>query len=91
MTPLSILLYVALALAGFIFQSLLRGGVRAVIYPLSFALGTMAGYYFGQYALYALSFNAGMISRAAVGGYWHCVLLEAVCLALGALGGFYFI
>jgi hypothetical protein len=31
------------------------------------------------------------VSRAALGGYWHCVLIEGACLVLGIVAGFYFI
>jgi uncharacterized membrane protein YdfJ with MMPL/SSD domain len=91
MEPLTILLYASLALVGFIFQSLLHGSVRLLVYPLSFVLGVVVGSNFSSYAVHALSFNVGMVSRAAVGGYWHCVLIEAACLVLGIVAGFYLI
>ncbi len=91
MEPLTILLYASLVLVGFIFQSLLHGGVRLLVYPLSFVLGVVVGSNFGSYAVHALSFNVGMVSRAAMGGYWHCVLIEGACLVFGIAVGFYLI
>ena len=71
--------------AGFIFQSVLPGQIRMVlIYPLSLLLGILT-IKLPNYFL--LAFNVGMISRAAVGGYWMCVVLEAALLAGGLVIG----
>jgi hypothetical protein len=66
--------------AGLIFQSVLPRNIRLAVYPMSFVLGFVGArtqlYYF-------LAFNAGMISWAAVGRYWHCVAIETAALLLG--------
>jgi len=73
-------LYGLCVLAGFIFQSVLPSNIRILVYPLSAVLGFLSV----RLPLYALlAFNAGMIGRAVVGKYWHCVLIEAVALLLG--------
>jgi hypothetical protein len=73
-------LYGLCLLAGFIFQSVLPSNVRILIYPLSAILGFLSV----RLPLYALlAFNVGMIGRAAVGKYWHCVVLEVAALLLG--------
>lgn len=87
-----ILLYAILALAGFFLQNALHSGLRFVIYPLSFVLGILAGYYFSYpFGYCALSFNIGMIGRAVVGGYWLCVAVECMCLFVGVFVGIYLI
>jgi hypothetical protein len=73
-------LYGLYILAGFIFQSVLPSNVRILIYPLSAILGFLSV----RLPLYALlAFNVGMIGRAVVGRYWHCVALEAAAMLLG--------
>jgi len=79
-------LYIVFAISGFFFQSLLRGGFRLIIYPVSFILGLISAY---QSNYYTLCLNIGMIVRATVGGYWYCVVLEGACLAIGLLIGLY--
>lgn len=73
-------LYGGCFFAGLIFQSVLPRNMRLAVYPLSFVLG-FAGT--SAQAYYLLAFNAGMISWAAVGRYWHCVAIEAAALLLG--------
>lgn len=81
-----ILIYVVVFALGFVFQALLPGNIRMLlIYPLSFVLGILTI----KLADYnPLAFNLGMISRAAVGSYWMCVLLEAALLVAGLVVGF---
>ena len=70
--------------AGLVFQSVLPSNVRILIYPLSAVLGFLSV----RLPLYALlAFNIGMIGRAAVGKYWHCVALEAAAMLLGIVIG----
>jgi hypothetical protein len=80
-------------IAGLVFQSLLHGGRRIIVYPLSFFLGVAGGMAFGTAfdvaAYYALSFGSGMAGRAALGGYWNCVAMEAGCLLGGLIVGVY--
>jgi hypothetical protein len=72
-------------LAGFVFQSVLPSSVRIMVYPLSAVLGFLSV----RLPLYALlAFNVGMIGRAAVGKYWHCVALEAAALIFGIAVGY---
>ena len=66
--------------AGLIFQSILPRNARLVVYPMSFVLGFL-GMKAQMYHL--LAFNVGMIGRAVVGKYWHCVALEAAAMLLG--------
>jgi hypothetical protein len=73
-------LYGLCILAGFIFQSVLPRNIRLVVYPMSFALGFL-GLRIPMY--YLLAFNVGMIGRAVVGRYWHCVAIEAAAMMLG--------
>ncbi len=77
-------LYLIFALLGLFFQNFLHSGIRIVIYPLSFILGLVIGYNLNYYVL---SFNLGMISRAVIGGYWHCVVVESLCLLSGIVIG----
>jgi hypothetical protein len=78
-------LYGLCALAGFIFQSVLPRNVRILIYPLSAVLGFLSA----RLPLYALlAFNVGMIGRAAVGKYWHCVAIEAAAMIFGIAVGY---
>lgn len=73
-------LYGLCILAGVIFQSVLPSNVRILVYPLSAVLGFLSV----RLPLYALlAFNVGMIGRAVVGRYWHCVALEAAAMMLG--------
>jgi len=73
-------LYGLYALAGLLFQSVLPSNVRILVYPLSAVLGFLSV----RLPLYApIAFNVGMIGRAAVGKYWHCVALETAALLLG--------
>jgi hypothetical protein len=83
-----------LAIAGLLFQSLLHGGRRIIVYPLNFLLGVAAAFVAGldtglDYSIAICAFCIGMASRAAMGGYWHCVLMELGCLAAGIFVGFY--
>lgn len=73
-------LYGGLALAGLLFQSVLPRNIRLVVYPMSFVLGFVGA---RAQLYYLLAFNAGMISWAAVGKYWHCIAIEAAALLLG--------
>ncbi|MFH1623036.1 MAG: hypothetical protein ABIA12_00750 [Candidatus Aenigmatarchaeota archaeon] len=66
--------------AGLILQSVLPGNVRLAVYPLSSVLGFLGA---RIPAYYLIAFNIGMIGRAAIGRYWHCVLIEAAALLLG--------
>jgi len=78
-------LYGGLALAGLLFQSVLPSNVRILVYPLSAVLGFLSV----RLPLYALlAFNVGMIGRAVVGRYWHCVAIEAAAMLLGIAVGF---
>ena len=79
-------LYGLCALAGLLFQSVLPSSVRIMVYPLSFVLGLLAV----RLPLHALlAFNVGMIGRAVVGRYWHCVALEAAALIFGIAVGYF--
>jgi hypothetical protein len=82
----SISLYVIFAAGGFFAQSILPSSKRFIVYPASFILGLVTGW---QSNYFTLSLGAGMIGRAVAGGYWHCVVLEAVCLVTGILIGVY--
>jgi len=86
MTLETIIIYITLGGLGLIFQAILRGEIRIIIYPLSFILGLITGIHFNYYTL---SFNVGMISRAAISGYWICALVETAALVAGFLVGFY--
>ena len=79
-------LYGICVLAGFIFQSVLPSNIRILVYPLSAVLGFLSV----RLPLYVLlAFNVGMIGRAVIGRYWHCVALEAAAMFLGiAVGSF---
>jgi hypothetical protein len=79
-------LYGLCVLAGFIFQSVLPSNVRILVYPLSAVLGFLSV----RLPLYALlAFNIGMVGRAVVGRYWHCVAIEAAALLLGIAVAFF--
>jgi hypothetical protein len=85
---------VGLAIAGLLFQSLLHGNLRLMIYPLNALLGVAAGYLAGMdqgldFALSVVAFCLGMAGRAAMGGYWNCVAMELGCMAFGVLVGIY--
>lgn len=82
----SISLYVIFAAGGFFAQSIIPSGKRFIVYPASFIIGIVTGL---QSNYFALSLAVGMIGRAVAGGYWHCVVLEAVCLVSGILVGVY--
>ncbi len=87
MVAISVIQFSAVAVVlGFAFQSILPGNIRMLIYPLSFMLGLITGM-FSFY--YLLAFNLGMISKAAVGRYWHCVFLEVMLLSLGLMIGIF--
>ena len=73
---------VLVAAVGFIFQSILQSPYRIVIYPVSLVIGILLAVDFNYYLV---SFNIGMIGRAASGGYWHCAVMEAAALAIGFL------
>lgn len=66
--------------AGLIFQSVIPRNIRLAVYPMSFVLG-----FFGArtQVYYLFAFNVGMISWAAVGKYWQCVVIEVAALFLG--------
>jgi len=73
--------------AGFIFQVFLPGQIRMIlIYPLAFVLGFLTQTY-NNFLLF--TFAAGMTTRAIVGGYWMCVVLELSCLGIGFLAGYF--
>jgi len=77
-------LYGLCIMAGFIFQSVLPSNIRILVYPLSAVLGFLSV----RLPLYALlAFNVGMIGRAVVGRYWHCVAIEAAAMLLGIAVG----
>jgi hypothetical protein len=66
-------------LIGLIFQSILPSELRMIlIYPLAIVLGFLA-----HINILFLVFGLGMTSRALIGGYWTCVLLETICLLIG--------
>lgn len=72
------------AAAGFLFQSLLPSPYRIIIYPISLVIGILLAI---DLNYYLISFNMGMIGRAAAGRYWHCVVMEAGALLFGFLAG----
>jgi len=82
----AIWIYGLFALCGFMLQTFLHGGIRIVIYPLSVLLGIFSGW---TNSYYLIAFNLGMISRAALGQYWSCVAVEALCMISGFLIGFF--
>lgn len=88
MAFVSIWFYVLFAVAGFVLQSVLPSNIRIIIYPVSFLVGVMTGY---SSNYYALSLNIGMISRAAIGGYWYCVAVETILLVSGFVIGSYLV
>jgi hypothetical protein len=75
-----------LAVIGFVFQSVLPSPYRFVIYPISLLLGIFTALEFNYYTI---AFNLGMMGRAASGGYWHCVAMEAVAAVFGFIVGFW--
>jgi len=78
---MDIAVYLLIFGAGFAFQAVLPGNLRMIlIYPLAFVLGFLT-HTLNNFLL--LTFALGMTSRAAIGGYWTCVILELICLAAG--------
>lgn len=75
--------FVLVFVFGLVFQSVLPGWLRMIlIYPLAFLLGFLT-HSFDNFLF--LAFGLGMTSRAFIGGYWSCVLLEISCLIIGFL------
>jgi hypothetical protein len=73
--------YPVIFLLGFLFQLLLPGPIRMfLIYPLALAL-SFVSFQFSNFL--ALAFALGMTSRAVIGGYWICVILEAFMIIVG--------
>jgi len=83
---MDILLFLLIFTGGLVFQTILPGQIRMfLIYPLAFVLGFLTHAY-NNFLLFAFAF--GMTTRAIVGGYWMCIILELGCLITGFLIGY---
>ncbi len=73
--------FILIFIFGLIFQSMLPNKIRIFsIYPIVLILGILA-----NFNILFLIFALGMSSRALMGGFWFCLILELILLFLGFL------
>jgi len=71
--------FILIFIFGLFFQTILPSNMRMLlIYPIVFILGILA-----NINILFLIFALGMSSRALMGGFWFCLILELFLLFLG--------